>query len=234
MQEEGAATSPASSGSVVERELSVMFTPSGSKVTETERECLKLPNLREVIRDPFRGNLLCRERRREGGGDGNTLLPTKRVRRRKGEKDLTKLNSCKLIYITAVTAALCQQLAEGMAYVALIQEPYIYRGQIRGLTSSGGTICSVAPHGNARSCMYARNDINVLLMLKLCSKDATTATAARMSYTYGGSCKELISTSAYFPYSSDEPPSTRELRGVIDYYSIRARFQCIPYITGEH
>jgi hypothetical protein len=41
----------------------------------------------------------------------------------KEEKDLTKLNSCNLIYTTAVKAALCQQLAEGMADVTLIQEP---------------------------------------------------------------------------------------------------------------
>jgi hypothetical protein len=30
---------------------------------------------------------------------------------------------------------LCQQLAEGMADVALIQVPWIYRGQIKGITN---------------------------------------------------------------------------------------------------
>jgi hypothetical protein len=30
---------------------------------------------------------------------------------------------------------LCQQLAKGMADVALIHEPWIYRGQIRSLTN---------------------------------------------------------------------------------------------------
>jgi hypothetical protein len=33
----------------------------------------------------------------------------------------------------------------------------------------------------------------------------------RMTYTSGGSCEELIITSAYFPYDSDEPLPTREL-----------------------
>jgi hypothetical protein len=37
-------------------------------------------------------------------------------------------------------AVLCQQLAEGIAAVALIQKPCIYRGQIRGLTNSGGML----------------------------------------------------------------------------------------------
>jgi hypothetical protein len=50
-------------------------------------------------------------------------------------------------------------LAEGKADVSLIQEPWIYtyRGQIRGLTNTGGTIYSVAPENNARPCIYVRN-----------------------------------------------------------------------------
>jgi hypothetical protein len=51
----------------------------------------------------------------------------------------------------AATAVLCQQLAEGMTDVALIQEPWIYRDQIRCITNPGGTIFSVAPEGNVRS-----------------------------------------------------------------------------------
>jgi hypothetical protein len=35
----------------------------------------------------------------------------------------------------AATATLCQQLGERKADIALIQEPWLYRGQIRGLTS---------------------------------------------------------------------------------------------------
>jgi hypothetical protein len=45
----------------------------------------------------------------------------------------------------------------------------------------------------------------------------------RMTYTCGGSCKELIITSAYLPYDSDEPPLTKELRDVIDYYCSRKK-----------
>jgi hypothetical protein len=62
-------------------------------------------------------------------------------------------------------AALCQQLAEGRADIALIQEPWLYKGQIRGLTNTGETVYSVAPENNARSCIY----IGVILMPYLCS-----------------------------------------------------------------
>jgi hypothetical protein len=35
----------------------------------------------------------------------------------------------------------------------------------------------------------------------------------------GGGCKELIVSSAYFPYDSDEPQPTKEVRDIINYYN---------------
>jgi hypothetical protein len=78
-------------------------------------------------------------------------------------------------------ATLCQQLAEGKADRALIQEPWVYRGQVRGLTNSGGTIYSATPENNAKSCIYVRNHINALPLLEFCSRDATTV---RITYIY--------------------------------------------------
>jgi hypothetical protein len=78
-------------------------------------------------------------------------------------------------------AVLCQQLAEGMADVALIQEPWIHRVQIRGITNSGGTIFSVAPEGNIGSSIYVRNYTDNLCLLEFCSRDVKTV---RMTYTW--------------------------------------------------
>jgi hypothetical protein len=93
----------------------------------------------------------------------------------------------------AATANLHQQLAEGKADIALIQEPWIYRGQVRGLTNSGGTFYSVAPENNARSSIFVRNQINALPLLEFCSRDTTTV---GITYTYCGGCKELTVASA--------------------------------------
>jgi hypothetical protein len=76
----------------------------------------------------------------------------------------------------------------------------LYKGQIIGLTNTGGTVYSVAPGNNARSCIYIRNSINALPLLELCSRDTTPV---RITYTYRGGCKELIVASAYLPYDSD-------------------------------
>jgi hypothetical protein len=137
------------------------------------------------------------------------------------------LNSCKLTNTTAKhnTAVLCQQLAEGMADVAFIQEPWIYRGKIRGITNSGGTFFSVAPEGNVRSCIHVRNHSNALPLLEFCSRDKTMVT---MTYTCGTGYEELTVSSAYFSYDSDKPCPTKELRDVTDYYHSTKR----QLITG--
>jgi hypothetical protein len=93
----------------------------------------------------------------------------------------------------AATAALSRQLAEGKVDVALIQEHWLYKGRIRGLTNTGGTVYSAALENNARYCIYVRNQINALPLLEFCSRDPTTV---RITYTYGGVCEELIVASA--------------------------------------
>jgi hypothetical protein len=90
-------------------------------------------------------------------------------------------------------AALYQQLAEGKADVDV---PWLYKSRIRGLTNTGGTVYSVVPENDARSCIYVRSHINALPFLEFCSREATTV---RMTYTYGRVCEELIVASAYFP-----------------------------------
>jgi hypothetical protein len=100
------------------------------------------------------------------------------------------------------TAALCQRLAEGKADVALIQEPWLYKGQVRGLTNSGWPAYFATPDGNVRFCIYVRNHINALPLLEFCSRDTTTV---RMTYTSNGGYEELIVALAYLPYDSGEP-----------------------------
>jgi hypothetical protein len=107
----------------------------------------------------------------------------------------------------------------------------IYRGQNRGFSNSGGTIFSVAPEGNPRSCIYVRNHINALPLLELCSRYVTTV---RMTYMRRGSWEELIINSAYLPYDSDEPPPTKELRDVIEYCCSRKKKLIIGCDANAH
>jgi hypothetical protein len=45
----------------------------------------------------------------------------------------------------------------------------------------------------------------------------------RVTYTHGGSGKELIIASAYLPHDSDEPAPTNEVRGITDYCHSRKK-----------
>ncbi|PNF19291.1 hypothetical protein B7P43_G07515 [Cryptotermes secundus] len=131
----------------------------------------------------------------------------------------------------AAAATLCQQLAEGKADIALIQEPWLYKGQIGALTNTGGTVYSALPSNNARSCVYIRNHINALPLLELCSRDTT---AVRIIYPYRGGSKELIVASFYLSYNSDEPPPTKEMGDIIDYCCSRKKQLIIGCDANAH
>jgi hypothetical protein len=100
-----------------------------------------------------------------------------------------------------------------MADVALILELWIYGSYIRGLVSSGGTIFSVASDGNERSCIYVRNNINVLSLLEPCSGRYING-EDDIQYVSGGSHKEFTVTSAYLRHDLDEPPPSKEQRDI--------------------
>jgi hypothetical protein len=57
-------------------------------------------------------------------------------------------------------------------------------------------------------------------LLEFCSRDITTV---RITYAYGGIHEELIVTSAYLPYDSDEPPPNKEMRDIIEYCHSRKK-----------
>jgi hypothetical protein len=71
----------------------------------------------------------------------------------------TKFIQINLRHSRVAMATICQLLADGKADIALIQEPWIYKGQVRGLTNSGGTSYSVAPQNSSRSSAHGANNL---------------------------------------------------------------------------
>jgi hypothetical protein len=67
--------------------------------------------------------------------------------------------------------------------------------------------------------------------LEFCSRDATTV---RITYTYGGVCEELIVASAYLPYDSDEAPSIKEVRDMIEHCQSRKKELVVGCDTNTH
>jgi hypothetical protein len=56
----------------------------------------------------------------------------------------------------------------------------------------------------------------------------------RITYIYGGGCKELILASAYLPYDSDEPPPNKEVRDMINYCHSRNKQLIIGCDANAH
>jgi splicing factor 45 len=123
----------------------------------------------------------------------------------------------------AATAILCRKLATGEIDIALIQEPWVYGNQIRGLHNIRGTLFSAGPGIAPRTSIFVRNTVHAFPLSELCSR---AATMVRVTYRRGGSKRELIVTSAYLPYDSNEPPPSKRLRKVVDYCS-RNKLQLI-------
>jgi splicing factor 45 len=67
-------------------------------------------------------------------------------------------------------------------------------------------------------------------LLEFSSRDTTV----RITYTYGRGCEELIAASAYLPYDSDEPPPTKEVRDITDYYQSRKKQLIIACDANAH
>jgi hypothetical protein len=97
--------------------------------------------------------------------------------------------------------------------VALIQEHLLYKGLIRRLTITRGTVYSASHCKNTRICIYIRSLINILTLPEFCSRDTTTV---RKIFSYDGIHEELIETSAYLQYDSDEPPPNKRVRDIIE------------------
>jgi hypothetical protein len=121
-----------------------------------------------------------------------------------GHKMFQKCNSIQinLHHNKAAMALLCQKLAIGEIDIVLIQEPWVYRDQIRGLCKKKGKLFFAGPSIAPRSCIFVRNRVHAFLLSELCSRDVTMV---RMTYTKGGSKRELIVTLAYLLCDSDEP-----------------------------
>jgi hypothetical protein len=114
-----------------------------------------------------------------------------------------------------------------MADVAIIQEPWMYWGQLRDLMKSGRTVYDI--QWQCKVLHFVKNHINALPLLEFSSRNTTT-----VRITGGGDCGELTVTSAYLPYNADKPLPTKEMRAVIDYCHTGQK-QLIPgYDANEH
>ena len=99
------------------------------------------------------------------------------------------------------SAALCVDVKT--CDVALIQEPWTYKGAIKGLKEVGGELIYSRSTLNPRTCILIKKGFQILPLMHHCSRDLT---AMKIKTSSGGGPREVILGSAYLPYD-DVPPT---------------------------
>ena len=92
--------------------------------------------------------------------------------------------------------------------VALIQEPWTHKGEIKGLKEVGGELIYGRSIPHRRTCILVKKGFQILPLVQHCSRDLT---AVKIKTSRGGGPREIILGSAYLPYDDVEPPPPREL-----------------------
>ena len=92
--------------------------------------------------------------------------------------------------------------------VALIQEPWTYKGAIRVLKEVGGELIYSRSTQNPRACILIKKGFQILPLMDHCSRDLT---AVKIKTSSGKGPREIILGSAYLPYDDVELPPPREL-----------------------
>jgi hypothetical protein len=92
--------------------------------------------------------------------------------------------------------------------VALIEEPWTYRGEIKRLKEVGGELIYSRSTQNPRTCIYGKKGFRILPLIEYCSRDLA---AVKIKSSNGERQREIILGWAYLTYDDVESPSTREL-----------------------
>jgi hypothetical protein len=109
----------------------------------------------------------------------------------------------------AASTALCTAMR--YCNVALIQEPWTYKGEMKGLKEVGGELIYSRSIHHPRTCILVKKGFQILPLLHHCSRDLTEV---KIKTSSGREPREIILGSAYLPYE-DEPPPPRELERLV-------------------
>jgi hypothetical protein len=106
----------------------------------------------------------------------------------------------------AASAAFC--VATKSCDVALIQEPWTYKGAIRGLKEEGGELTYSRSTQNLRTCILIKKGFQILPLIYHCSRDLT---AVKIKTSSGRGPRDIILGSGFLPYKDVELPPSEEL-----------------------
>ncbi|XP_029053760.2 uncharacterized protein LOC114881222 [Osmia bicornis bicornis] len=102
-------------------------------------------------------------------------------------------------------------------------EKYSDQGQVGGLDRKQGSIFHGDLENGLRACVYVKRGLRATKLTEFCTRDqaAVLLPVGAGSSGAGSSGANLVICSTYLPYDSEGPPSTRELRDLVDYCEVK-------------
>ena len=134
---------------------------------------------------------------------------------------MVKVIQINLHHSKAASAALLLRLAERGEDVALIQEPWTHNGKILGLGAKGYKLLYANCTGNLRSCILAKNHLNIFILTDYSDADTVT-TACETGETV------VWLTSCYMAHDHVDPPPHKLVHDMVN----AAKNQQTPIIIG--
>jgi ribonuclease HI len=127
----------------------------------------------------------------------------------------------------AASAALCEFINNKHIDVALIQEPWVYKGGVCGLGSINCQLLAARLGDQSpRASILIKNEFQAMFLPQFSSRDTVSA---RLTYRNdSGADREILICSAYFPIDSETPPPNREVAALVEYSNNNR----IPLIIG--
>ena len=129
-----------------------------------------------------------------------------------------KILQVNLQHSRAATANLRTTFRAGRFDIALVQEPWVYQGAVRGLSSLGADVIYNIGDPGPRACLLVKKNISYHPLTHLISRDVV----AVKIHIHGG--QEAVLVSAYLPHDSPQV-LPRNLQLAVD--NLGARDQCL-------
>ena len=128
----------------------------------------------------------------------------------KRESQRLRVLQVNLHHSRAASAAL--DVAKRNCNVALIQEPWTNKGEIKGLQEVGGELIYSRSILYPRTCILVKKGFQILPLMHHCSRDLT---AVKIKTLGCRGLREIILGSAYLSYYDVEPPPPGELERLV-------------------
>ncbi|XP_017462302.1 PREDICTED: uncharacterized protein LOC108355664 [Rhagoletis zephyria] len=117
-----------------------------------------------------------------------------------------------LHHAVAASAVITRKFTSEDLGIVLVQEPWVYKGQVKGLTEKSIKVIWDLSCDNPRTCVMLKKETNYFCISEFLTRDLV---AIQLTVNLNGQAREVVFASAYFAGDAAIPPE--EVRGLVEY-----------------